>query len=65
MFYREKVALRISTFFIFWEIELYLINITRGTIFYIWIIKRDQIKWFEIMNYKSFFVCSESNTKPL
>ena len=65
MFYREKVPLRISTFFIFWEIELYLINITRGTIFYIWIIKRDQIKWFGIMNYKSFFVFSESNTKRL
>ena len=62
---REEVALRISTFFIFWEIELYLINITRGTIFYIWIVNRNQIKWFGIVNYQSFCICSELNTTPL
>ena len=61
MFDREEVALRISTFFIFWEIELYLINITRGTIFYIWTINRNQIKWFGIVNYQ----CSESETTTL
>ena len=62
---REEVALRISTFFIFWEIELYLINITRGTIFYIWIINRNQIKWFGIVDCQSLCACSESDTTPL